>query len=74
MVDKDLEFGLLMKHMELLTYFKILTVKSDDVVGVLERAEAIVKEVKIYLDQNTESFKVLIKELQSLYLDIKSIN
>jgi len=50
---------------------EILTVKSDDVVGRVKTYEAIVKGENIPDPGVPESFKVLIKELQSLALDIK---
>ena len=48
-----------------------LTVKSDDVVGRVKTYEAIVKGENIPEPGIPESFKVLIKELQSLGLDLK---
>ncbi|EYE87539.1 DNA-directed RNA polymerase subunit beta [Fervidicella metallireducens AeB] len=53
------------------TLQEILTVKSDDVVGRVKTYEAIVKGENIPEAGVPESFKVLIKELQSLCLDIK---
>ncbi len=53
------------------TLQEILTVKSDDVVGRVKTYEAIVKGKNIPEPGVPESFKVLIKELQSLSLDIK---
>ena len=50
---------------------EILTVKSDDTVGRVKTYEAIVKGENIPDPGVPESFKVLIKELQSLALDIK---
>jgi DNA-directed RNA polymerase subunit beta len=50
---------------------EMLTVKSDDVVGRLKTYEAIVKGENITELGIPESFKVLIKELQGLALDIK---
>ena len=50
---------------------EILTVKSDDVVGRVRTYEAIVKGENIPEPGIPESFKVLIKELQSLCLDVK---
>ena len=50
---------------------EILTVKSDDVVGRTKTYEAIVKGQPIAEPGIPESFKVLIKELQSLGLDVK---
>ena len=50
---------------------EILTVKSDDVVGRVKTYEAIVKGNNISEPGIPESFKVLIKELQSLLLDVR---
>ena len=55
------------------TLQEILTVKSDDVVGRVKTYEAIVKGENIPEPGVPESFKVLIKELQSLALDITLI-
>ena len=51
-----------------------MTVKSDDVVGRVKTYEAIVKGQNIPRPGIPESFKVLIKELQSLGLDIKVLD
>ena len=56
------------------TLQEILTVKSDDVVGRVKAYEAIVKGENIPEPGVPESFKVLIKELQSIGLDIKVLN
>ena len=53
------------------TLQEILTVKSDDVVGRVKTYEAIVKGENIAEPGIPESFKVLIKELQSLALDVR---
>ncbi|MBR0127351.1 MAG: DNA-directed RNA polymerase subunit beta [Firmicutes bacterium] len=53
------------------TLQEILTVKSDDIVGRVKTYEAIVKGENIPEAGIPESFKVLIKEMQSLCLDIK---
>ena len=53
------------------TLQEILTVKSDDVVGRVKTYEAIVKGENIPEPGVPESFKVLVKELQSLGLDIR---
>ncbi|MGI6747364.1 MAG: DNA-directed RNA polymerase subunit beta [Anaerovoracaceae bacterium] len=53
------------------TLQEILTVKSDDVVGRVKTYEAIVKGENIPEPGIPESFKVLIKEMQSLALDVK---
>ncbi len=56
------------------TLQEILTVKSDDVVGRVKTYESIVKGYNIPKPGIPESFKVLIKELQSLCLDVKVLN
>jgi DNA-directed RNA polymerase subunit beta len=56
------------------TLQEILTVKSDDVVGRVKTYEAIVKGENIPEPGVPESFKVLIKELQSLALDVKVLS
>ena len=56
------------------TLQEILTVKSDDVVGRVKTYEAIVKGHNIPQSGVPESFKVLVKELQSLGLDIKVLD
>ena len=56
------------------TLQEILTVKSDDVVGRVKTYEAIVKGQNVPKSGVPESFKVLIKELQSLGLDIKVLD
>ncbi len=56
------------------TLQEILTVKSDDVVGRVKTYEAIVKGENIPEPGVPESFKVLIKELQALCLDIKLLD
>ena len=56
------------------TLQEILTVKSDDVVGRVKTYEAIVKGENIPEPGVPESFKVLIKELQSLALDVKILS
>lgn len=53
------------------TLQEILTIKSDDVVGRVKTYEAIVKGENIPEPGIPESFKVLLKELQSLALDVK---
>lgn len=55
------------------TLQEILTVKSDDVVGRVKTYEAIVKGENIPEPGAPEAFKVLIKELQSLALDVRVI-
>ncbi len=56
------------------TLQEILTVKSDDVVGRVKTYEAIVKGENVPTPGIPESFKVLIKELQSLCLDVKVLD
>ena len=53
------------------TLQEILTVKSDDVVGRVKTYEAIIKGQNIPEPGIPESFKVLLKELQSLALDVR---
>jgi hypothetical protein len=74
---KDLEkwkFGHLEAYGAAYTLQEILTVKSDDVVGRVKTYEAIVKGENIPEPGIPESFKVLIKELQSLALDVKVLS
>ena len=56
------------------TLQEILTIKSDDVVGRVKAYEAIVKGQNIPQSGVPESFKVLVKELQSLGLDVKVLD
>ena len=56
------------------TLQEILTVKSDDVVGRVKTYEAIVKGQNIPMPGVPESFKVLIKELESLALNIRVLD
>ncbi len=56
------------------TLQEILTVKSDDVVGRVKTYEAIVKGQNVPTPGIPESFKVLVKELQSLGLDVKVLD
>lgn len=56
------------------TLQEILTVKSDDIVGRVKTYEAIVKGENIPEPGIPESFKVLIKELESLCLDVKVLD
>lgn len=56
------------------TLQEILTVKSDDVVGRVKTYEAIVKGENVPEPGVPESFKVLIKELQSLAMDVKILS
>ena len=77
MGDRDLvkwKFGLCMDMVPLIIFKRLLTVKSDDVVGRIKTYEAIVKGEDIPLPGMPESFKVLVKELRSLSLDVKILN
>ena len=56
------------------TLQEILTVKSDDVTGRVKTYEAIVKGLNVPKPGIPESFKVLVKELQALCLDIKVLD
>ena len=56
------------------TLQEILTVKSDDIVGRVKTFEAIVKGKNVPKPGIPESFKVLIKELQSLALDVRVLD
>ena len=56
------------------TLQEILTVKSDDVTGRVKTYEAIVKGNDIPTPGVPESFKVLVKELQSLCLDVRVLD
>ena len=56
------------------TLQEILTIKSDDVVGRVKTYESIVKGLNVPKPGVPESFKVLIKELQSLCLDVKVLD
>ncbi len=56
------------------TLLEILTVKSDDIVGRVKTYEAIVKGQNVPRPGIPESFKVLVKELQSLALDIRVLD
>ena len=56
------------------TLQEILTVKSDDIVGRVKTYEAIVKGYNVPKPGVPESFKVLVKELQSLGLDIRVLD
>jgi DNA-directed RNA polymerase subunit beta len=53
---------------------ELLTVKSDDVIGRVKTYEAIVKGEPIMEPGVPESFKVLVKELQSLALSVEVLN
>ncbi|MBQ0135237.1 MAG: DNA-directed RNA polymerase subunit beta [Oscillospiraceae bacterium] len=56
------------------TLQEILTIKSDDIVGRVKTYEAIVKGQSVPKSGVPESFKVLIKELQALGLDVKVLD
>ena len=56
------------------TLQEILTVKSDDVVGRVKTYEAIIKGENIPEPGIPESFKVMLKELQALALDVKVLD
>jgi DNA-directed RNA polymerase subunit beta len=56
------------------TLQEILTVKSDDITGRRKAYEAIIKGQNIPTPGVPESFKVLVKELQSLALDVRVLN
>jgi DNA-directed RNA polymerase subunit beta len=56
------------------TLQEILTVKSDDVIGRVKAYEAIIKGQNIPTPGVPESFKVLVKELQALALDIRVLD
>ena len=56
------------------TLQEILTVKSDDVTGRVKTYEAIVKGTNIPKPGVPESFKVLVKELQALCLDVRVLD
>src|SRR5699024_8141324 len=56
------------------TLQEILTVKSDDIVGRVKTYESIVKGRNVPEPGVPESFKVLIKELQSLGMDVKMLS
>ena len=70
----EMEFWALEAYGAAYTLQEILTVKSDDIVGRVKTYEAIVKGENIPKSGIPESFKVLVKELQSLALDIKILN
>jgi len=70
----EMEVWALEAHRAAHTLQEMLTVKSDDVVGRAKTFEAIVKGSELVGSSIPESFKVLIKELNSLSLDIIPIN
>ncbi len=70
----EMEVWALEAHGAAYTLQEILTVKSDDVVGRVKTYEAIVKGDNVPDPGVPESFKVLIKELQSLGMDVKILS
>ena len=69
----EMEVWALDAHRARYTLQEMLTIKSDDVVGRAKAFEAIVKGIDIPTPRVPESFKVLIKELASLGLNISPI-
>lgn len=69
----EMEVWALEAHRAAYTLQEVLTIKSDDVVGRAKAFEAIVKGIDIPASLIPESFKVLIKELNSLILTIKPL-
>lgn len=70
----EMEVWTLESHKAAYTLQEMLTTKSDDVVGRAGAFEAIVKDVPIPTPLVPESFKVLVKELQSLGLDVAPLD
>ena len=70
----EMEVWALEAYVAAYTLQEILTVKSDDIVGRVKTYEAIVKGQNVPPAGVPESFKVLVKELQSLGLDVKVLN
>ncbi len=66
----EMEVWALEAHRAMYTLQEMLTIKSDDVVGRAKAFEAIVKGTSIPTPKVPESFKVLIKELQALGLNV----
>lgn len=66
----EMEVWVLEAHKAAHTLQEMLTIKSDDVVGRAKAFEAIVKDMPIPDSNIPESFKVLVKELNSLCLDV----
>ncbi|PIU02167.1 DNA-directed RNA polymerase subunit beta [Candidatus Shapirobacteria bacterium CG09_land_8_20_14_0_10_49_15] len=69
----EMEVWALEAHRAAHTLQEMLTIKSDDVIGRAKAFEAIVKGMEIPEATVPESFRVLVKELNSLCLDIKAI-
>ena len=70
----EMEVWALEAHRAAYSLQEMLTVKSDDVVGRAKTFEAIVKGTELAESTVPESFKVLVKELNSLCLDIVPID
>ena len=70
----EMEVWALESYCAAYTLIEILTVKSDDVVGRVKTYEAIVKGENVPRPGIPESFRVLIKELQSLSLDVRVLD
>ncbi len=70
----EMEVWVLEAHKAAHTLQEMLTIKSDDVVGRAKAFEAIVKDTPIPASNIPESFKVLVKELNSLCLDVIPTN
>lgn len=70
----EMEVWALEAHRAAYTLQEMLTVKSDDVIGRAKTFEAIVKGTELAESTVPESFKVLVKELNSLCLDIVPID
>ena len=73
-VSGEMEVWALEAYGAAYTLQEILTVKSDDVVGRVKTYESIVKGENVPEPGVPESFKVLIKELQSLGMDVKILS
>ena len=69
----EMEVWTLEAHKAAYTLQELLTIKSDDVVGRAGAFEAIVKNIPIPTPTIPESFKVLVKELQSLSLNVEPV-
>jgi DNA-directed RNA polymerase subunit beta len=70
----EMEVWALEAHRAAQTLQEMLTIKSDDVVGRAKTFEAIVKGIDVPTAKIPESFKVLVKELNSLGLDIQPVD
>ena len=69
----EMEVWTLEAHKAAYTLQEMLTIKSDDVVGRARAFEAIVKGLEIPTPTIPESFKVLVKELESLGLHVQPL-